>query len=112
MPMSVLPKLSAILSKVLRRNKQMKQFTTNVHDGKLMMKKCNFINIAWQISSLYLRLYINTLKQLVTLSILLCSITYFHFILIYFGDFSSIGSNHSNAILLYICKYLNTSLEM
>ena len=82
MPMSVLPKLSAILSKVLRRNKQMKQFITNVHDGKLMMKKCNIINIAWQISSLYLRLYINTLKQLVTLSILLLSITYFHFILI------------------------------
>lgn len=82
MPMSVLPKLSAILSKVLRRNKQMKQFITNVHDGKLMMKKCNIINIAWQISSLYLRLYTNTLKQLVTLSILLLSITYFHFILI------------------------------
>ena len=82
MPMSVLPKLSAILSKVLRRNKQMKQFITNVHDGKLMMKKCNIINIAWQISILYLRLYINTLKQLVTLSILLLSITYFHFILI------------------------------
>ena len=80
--MSVLPKLSAILSKVLRRNKQMKQFITNVHDGKLMMKKCNIINIAWQISSLYLRLYTNTLKQLVTLSILLLSITYFHFILI------------------------------
>ena len=67
MPMSVLPKLSAILSKVLRRTKQMKQFTTNVHDGKLMMKKCNIINIARQISSLYLTLLIDTLKQIVTL---------------------------------------------
>ena len=102
--MSVLPKLSAILSKVLRRNKQMKQFTTNVHDGKLMMKKCNIINIAWQISSLYLRLYTNTLKQLVTLSILLLSITYFHFIL-----FSLVIFHQSAAIILMqsYCTFAN-----
>lgn len=103
MPMSVLPKLSAILSKVLRRNKQMKQFITNVHDGKLMMKKCNIINIAWQISSLYLRLYTNTLKQLVTLSILLLSITYFHFI------FSLVIFHQSAAIILMqsYCTFAN-----